>query len=64
MASTATKAKRTVKRRPAETATIVAAIVALLAAVGVNLTDVQYQALVAVIALVPAVVTWWKARHS
>lgn len=51
-----------VKQRPAETTTIVAGIIAAASLVGYHLTGDQAAAIVAVVAAVPAVVTFIKAR--
>jgi hypothetical protein len=57
-----TKTRQTVKRRPAETTGIGAAIVALLALFGLNLSEDQAAALLVLVGLLPAVVTWFKER--
>ena len=57
-------AQRTVKKRPAETAsgTLSVLVGAVMALAGVDLTAAQVGAVVALLGLVPAVVTWVKTR--
>jgi hypothetical protein len=52
------------KQRPAETTTIVAGIVGVATLVGFNLTAEQATAIVAVLAAVPAVITFFHARST
>jgi hypothetical protein len=56
------KTTQTVKRRPAETTGIGAAVVALLALFGLDLSEDQAAALLVLVGLLPAVVTWFKDR--
>jgi hypothetical protein len=56
--------QRLARRRPAETkagtlGTVVGAVVALL---GLNMTPLQVGALVTLLSLVPAGITWWRTR--
>jgi hypothetical protein len=51
-----------VAERPAESATIVAGIIAVLAAFNITLTPTQYELVVAAVALVPAVVTYLRSK--
>ncbi len=51
-------------KRPAEYASVVAAIAAVLASLGVDLSAAQFRTLTAVVGLVAAVVTWWRARRE
>ncbi len=53
-----------VSQRPAEYASIVAALVAVLASLGVDLSADQRSVLTAVVGFVAAAVTWWKARQA
>jgi hypothetical protein len=56
--------KNTAKRRPAETAsgTLSIAAGAIVAIFGLDLTAAQVGGIVALLGLVPALVTWWKTR--
>jgi hypothetical protein len=62
MAAPVKAVKTKVKKRPAETTTIVAGIVGVATLVGFHLTTEQAVAIVAVVAAVPAVVTFFRAR--
>jgi len=64
MAKPVAAAQRTAKRRPAETASGTLSVVtgALVALFGLDLSAAQVGAVVALLGLVPAGVTWLKTR--
>lgn len=56
------KTRETLERRPAETSGIGAAIIALFALFGLDLTQDQAAAVIVLVGFLPAVVTWFKER--
>lgn len=60
------KVRDTARRRPAETASagVAAALLVLLASLGIDLDPSLQKVVIAGVGLVAAVVTWWSARRA
>lgn len=56
-----------VERRPAEVSAVVAAVLAVLVAFGVSLTEEQVAALIGLVGVIPGAVTWvveWRRKAA